>query len=411
MVKKEVEQKSDVGLVVFEDDNYKELKTIIDLDENYNRITNNIKLQIGNIFSNYLRIGQYLIEANNSKIYDLKDFTSVIEYASVEFDLAETTTRNVMAVVEKYCEGSAYSIKLKDEYKDFSYSALVEMLPVENIDLEIYKPTLSVKKIREKKTIALIDEKFSKMFDEKGFISEAIKIIENYDYNEKLNTKDFSLKYKIIKNFSEKRFQIDFNLINAKTKDSIVFQMMYIYGHLKMEINKRFYLYEYINNLEDVNKFLDRMIELLIKKNIVTPENMTKKEFKEELKKEIVNERSSYDSLTDFYNPYKSHILLRIIDRFTDGFQSPLYYQTGKDDIKFYLEEEISDINQPVLQIKLSPNLLMIEDIKVMNGFANQVELDSLKEQFNTFIQYFATLLKFEESVEEDEEDEEQDDE
>lgn len=129
-----VTTKSDVGL---------DLKTI------YDKNVQTIKEKVNGIAVNYILIGYYLNELVKEDLYKTGGYTSISELAKTEFDLSHTAINNSMGVAKKYCDENG---QLKDEFMNYKFSALVELLPVENEKVEIeYNPEMTVKEIRDKK--------------------------------------------------------------------------------------------------------------------------------------------------------------------------------------------------------------------------------------------------------------------
>lgn len=132
-------RKSDVGL---------ETQLI---DNNYHSYLNLIKEKVDGVMTNYILIGHYLNQLLIDDLYKKGNYASIYDLAKSEFSLSDTTIKNSMGVASKYCDADG---NLKDDYKDFRFSALVELLPIENEKLLVeYEPKMTVKEIREKKKL------------------------------------------------------------------------------------------------------------------------------------------------------------------------------------------------------------------------------------------------------------------
>jgi len=130
-------RKSDVGL---------ETQLI---DNNYHSYLNLIKEKVDGVMTNYILIGHYLNQLLIDDLYKKGNYDSIYDLARSEFSLSDTTIKNSMGVASKYCDADG---NLKDEYKNFRFSALVELLPIENEKVLVeYEPDMTVKEIREKK--------------------------------------------------------------------------------------------------------------------------------------------------------------------------------------------------------------------------------------------------------------------
>lgn len=76
----------------------------------------------------------------------------VYRYAFVRFGLKKTTTFNLIAVAKEFASFG----ELNKKWKEFSFSQLVELLPMSETDRAKVKPEMTIKQIRElKNTLAL----------------------------------------------------------------------------------------------------------------------------------------------------------------------------------------------------------------------------------------------------------------
>lgn len=119
------------------------------------------------------------------KLYQVGNYNSVSDMADKEFGISQTKCNNYIHVCERFCE---YDEKqdvytgLKQEYKDYLVSQLIELLPVPTDLLKEMNKDMSVREIRRKKEIykrrqALID---------KGIDPDKI---ETQDFSKKKNGK------------------------------------------------------------------------------------------------------------------------------------------------------------------------------------------------------------------------------
>lgn len=112
------------------------------LDEYTNKI-NEASQQIKN---NYIYIGFLLNELSRSENFCHEPYT-ISEYAEKEFGFSKSLTYSMMKVAERFCHG----MFILDEFKNYGYSQLVELLPVSDSDLINFKSDMSVREIKEKK--------------------------------------------------------------------------------------------------------------------------------------------------------------------------------------------------------------------------------------------------------------------
>lgn len=210
MAKRET-KKSDVGFekdilaVIHLDPKYQNAevqlsKALIDKADDYKRVTDSIKHTIDNIFENYLNIGNDLNKVESEKLYILGDYANIIDYAMSEFDLSETTIRNVMNIVKRFCDVHG---SLKEEYKGLKFSHLVELLPLSDEDLSKFEPKeLTVKKIRNIKVQKQIEKKVNEFFED-GFYLKCVNLIKEYDYAKFLASDEFELEV----SFEDKKYE------------------------------------------------------------------------------------------------------------------------------------------------------------------------------------------------------------
>lgn len=75
----------------------------------------------------------------------------IYEFAKKRFGFGTTTTKNFLAIYDKFMIADGMNTPmLKEEFKDYGYSQLVELVPVES-HLDEFSPSMTVKEIRKKK--------------------------------------------------------------------------------------------------------------------------------------------------------------------------------------------------------------------------------------------------------------------
>ena len=95
------------------------------------------------------------------RLHQLKvhGFNSIVEYgcydiyqfAKLRFGFGTTTTKNFLAIYDKFMIADGMNTPmLKEEFKDYGYSQLVELVSVES-HLDEFSPSMTVKEIRKKK--------------------------------------------------------------------------------------------------------------------------------------------------------------------------------------------------------------------------------------------------------------------
>ena len=131
------------------------------LKESYDDIeitVNLIRKFLNDTINNYLKIGYLLSNINENQLKEL-GCESIYEFSKENFDLGVTSTKNFINVYKKFgSNGNSINslpleyipsyITLKDEYKDYSMSQLVELLPVADDEIEKFNPEMTCKEIR-----------------------------------------------------------------------------------------------------------------------------------------------------------------------------------------------------------------------------------------------------------------------
>lgn len=122
-----------------------------------------IKSALEDITYNFFRLGYYLWEATEYGYHMRLGYSDLYEYALTEFDLAKTTVKNLLNVIELTAIQSddsnsyhkRYNKQIKPKYKEYTFSQLVELYRLEcvkhySITSARITPTDSVRTIREK---------------------------------------------------------------------------------------------------------------------------------------------------------------------------------------------------------------------------------------------------------------------
>lgn len=248
---------------------------------NYEKLTNQIKDDVKSIFRNFLNIGCNLVNVKKDNIYLIADYNSIYEYGLNEFDLGKTTIKNLINIAERFCElndNVTYSPKLKEEFKDFNYSQLVELLSVDEDKIKNYLPTMSVREIKANKNKEKLLDYYNSNFDlsnENSFGSQLLKyVLDNYQ------TK-FDLSYE----FKKEEQYYNRQIIGIKTNKSFIFEIRFDFNNYDHTLKYSLYgNYHYLFNtyssiefktFDDFKTLVDRafnihQIELDKKNNFIT---------------------------------------------------------------------------------------------------------------------------------------------
>lgn len=109
-----------------------------------------IRENLGGIVRNFVKTGWHLSRIDRSGAYKLKGYHSVTEYARETFGMAPDGVSRFIHVYEKYSiQGD--TPELREEYRDFNFSQLTEMLQLPEEDHTMIRPETKREDIRDLK--------------------------------------------------------------------------------------------------------------------------------------------------------------------------------------------------------------------------------------------------------------------
>ena len=109
-----------------------------------------IRENLGGIVRNFVKTGWHLSRIDRSGAYKLKGYSSVTEYARETFGMAPDGVSRFIHVYEKYSiQGD--TPELREEYRDFNFSQLTEMLQIPEEDHVMIRPETKREDIRDLK--------------------------------------------------------------------------------------------------------------------------------------------------------------------------------------------------------------------------------------------------------------------
>lgn len=109
-----------------------------------------IRENLGGIVRNFVKTGWHLSRIDRSGAYKLKGYHSVTEYARETFGMAPDGVSRFIHVYEKYSiQGD--TPELREEYRDFNFSQLTEMLQLPEGDYAMIRPETKREDIRDLK--------------------------------------------------------------------------------------------------------------------------------------------------------------------------------------------------------------------------------------------------------------------
>lgn len=120
--------------------------------EFYLDIENKLKESLVKTRKNYVLLGSLLIALNKREYYSEvenlplgRSCKNIYELAKIKFNLCKTSTKNLIAVRIRF---GVDDENLKPEFKPYSYTQLVEMLPFLDSQLYLVNPSMSKEDIR-----------------------------------------------------------------------------------------------------------------------------------------------------------------------------------------------------------------------------------------------------------------------
>lgn len=116
-------------------------------------LTEKIKAAMYNVCKEYLYIGFLLDEAKKYEYYKDKDYKDIYDYARQELGFKKSSVINFIAVFNEFAldQKGIKTMFLRDEYKNFKYSQLCEMLSLSDKQRALVTPDTPVRAIRKLK--------------------------------------------------------------------------------------------------------------------------------------------------------------------------------------------------------------------------------------------------------------------
>lgn len=173
----------------------------LEIVKNYKNIIEKIFDYSKDALLNFMHLGQLLKRVKEYKLYEIEEFQSVYDFALNKFGYKETSVKNFIAVFEKYADSEDLDydyFDIKEEYKNYSFTSLVELLPVPEEEIkENYTPEMSVKEIRQTKVISQLTDQLQEKVKKYNHVVDILKKEMN-NFNEELD-KDV-VKYRVVNN-------------------------------------------------------------------------------------------------------------------------------------------------------------------------------------------------------------------
>lgn len=124
------------------------MENLVISSEGYIEIKKQIKEKLNETVHNFIIIGYYLKQVRDSAAYKNDGYKNMEEFAKTEYGLSASTASRFMDINTQFSkEGNSHEIR--DEYKNFAYSKLQEMLTVNQEDRKLIAEEMTVSQIRE----------------------------------------------------------------------------------------------------------------------------------------------------------------------------------------------------------------------------------------------------------------------
>lgn len=118
--------------------------------DDYIQSKNEIKQELGGIVKSFVRIGWQLTRIDKSGAYKHDGYNTIAEFARTEYGMNQSGVSRFMKVYEKYSVPGD-TPELQEQYKDFKFAQLTEMLQLPEEDRQIFHAEDKREDIRELK--------------------------------------------------------------------------------------------------------------------------------------------------------------------------------------------------------------------------------------------------------------------
>lgn len=116
--------------------------------DDYIQSKNEIKQELGGIVKSFVKIGWQLTRIDKSQAYKHDGYNTITEFARAEYGMNPSGVSRFMNVYERY-SAPGDTPELQEQYRDFKFAQLVEMLQLPEEDRQIFCPEDKREDIRE----------------------------------------------------------------------------------------------------------------------------------------------------------------------------------------------------------------------------------------------------------------------
>lgn len=153
-----------------------------------------ILTDLNDIRHSYIRLGFHLYECRQQKYYEDFGFVDMDEFCEKNFGMDKSSVSRCINVFLSFCPVTSSSLPqmgLDERWNEYSYSQLVEMLPLSHKQRLQIKPNMTIKQIREmkkdmKKAIinkvdfAVLDEAIDKVNNSVATSQQKVRYSDTY---------------------------------------------------------------------------------------------------------------------------------------------------------------------------------------------------------------------------------------
>lgn len=116
--------------------------------DDYIQCKTEIKNELTGMVKSFVKVGWQLTRIDKSRAYTLDGYKSIAEFAKAEYGMSPSGASRFMNVYEKYAIPGD-TPELQEQYRDFKFAQLVEMIQIPEEDRGIFRPEAKREDIRE----------------------------------------------------------------------------------------------------------------------------------------------------------------------------------------------------------------------------------------------------------------------
>lgn len=110
-----------------------------------------IKNRLQETSENFVVIGYRLKQIRESRMFEKDGYKTLSEFAQKEYNLSRTVVDRLIKINDRFSE-DGNSLKIKEEYRNYGYSKLQEMLYLTKEELEEVTDEMTVREVRQIRT-------------------------------------------------------------------------------------------------------------------------------------------------------------------------------------------------------------------------------------------------------------------